>query len=118
MDKIFNFLKDRFSVMGSPMDVIFGMFSQAYVRLLKIIISHFFFQNIANVITYQMLKFAQNSTAFNKRTGHVDDVKLHVSNRNLQEPFRIALIKPVTFVVFEILRNLISMQNFLNANKC
>ena len=114
MDKIFNFLKDRFSVMGSPMDVIFGMFSQAYVRLLKIIISHFFFQNIANVITYQMLKFAQNSTAFNKRTGHVDDVKLHVSNRNLQEP----LIKPVTFVVFEILRNLISMQNFLNANIC
>ena len=51
----FQFFKDRFSVMGSPMDVIFGMFSQAYVRLLKIIISHFFFSkyskryNILNV---------------------------------------------------------------------
>ena len=28
MDKIFNFLKDRFSVMSDPMDVIFGMFSE------------------------------------------------------------------------------------------
>ena len=47
--------------------------------------------------------------AFNKNTGRVKDVKLHVSNRTLQELFRIALIKPVTFVVFEILSNLISM---------
>ena len=29
-----------------------------------------------------------------------------------------ALIKFVAFVVFEILRNLISMQNILNANNC
>ena len=27
MDKIFNFLDDRFSVMGGPKDMIFGMFS-------------------------------------------------------------------------------------------
>ena len=35
-DKIFNFLKDRFSVMGGPMDVIFGVFSDTYARLLKV----------------------------------------------------------------------------------
>ena len=34
-NKIFNFLKDRFSVMSGPMDMIFGMFSETYVRLLK-----------------------------------------------------------------------------------
>ena len=42
MDKIFNFLKDHFSVMSSPMDMIFGMFSDTKVRLLKNIISQFF----------------------------------------------------------------------------
>ena len=36
MDKIFNFLKDCLSVMGSTMDMIFGMLSQANVRLLQI----------------------------------------------------------------------------------
>ena len=39
MDKIFNFLEDRFSVIGRPMDMIFGMFSQVNVRLLNNIIS-------------------------------------------------------------------------------
>ena len=34
MDNIFNFLKDRFSVMRSPMDMIFGLFSETNVRLL------------------------------------------------------------------------------------
>ena len=34
-NQIFNFLKGRFSVMGGPMDVIFGAFSDTYVRLLK-----------------------------------------------------------------------------------
>ena len=42
MDKIFNFLKDRFSVMSSPMDMIFGVFSETNVRLLKNIITQFF----------------------------------------------------------------------------
>ena len=32
MDKILNFLKDRFSVMNGPMDMIFGMFSETDVR--------------------------------------------------------------------------------------
>ena len=36
MDKIFNFLKDRFSVMSGPMDMSFDMFSKTDVSLLKI----------------------------------------------------------------------------------
>ena len=42
MNKIFSFLKDRFSVMSSPMDMIFGVFSETNVRLLKNIITQFF----------------------------------------------------------------------------
>ena len=49
-DKIFNFLKGFFSVMGGPMDMIFGVFSETYVRLLKNITSQFS-QDIAKVIT-------------------------------------------------------------------
>ena len=41
-DKIFNFLKDRFSVMGDPMDVVFDVFSGTYLRLLKSITLQFF----------------------------------------------------------------------------
>ena len=41
-DKIFNYLKGCFSIMRGPMDVIFSMFSKAYVRLLKSITSEFF----------------------------------------------------------------------------
>ena len=41
MDKIFNFWKGRFSVMGGPMDMIFGVFSETYMRLLKSIILQF-----------------------------------------------------------------------------
>ena len=40
--KIFNFLNDHFSIIGAPMDMIVGMFSEINVRLLKSIISHFF----------------------------------------------------------------------------
>ena len=47
-DEIFNFLKDRFSVMGGPMNVIFRVFSETYVRLLKCTT---FFQDIAKPIT-------------------------------------------------------------------
>ena len=43
-DKIFNFLKDRFSLMTGPMDMVFGVFSETYVRLLKSITSQFFFK--------------------------------------------------------------------------
>ena len=49
-DKIFNFLKGIFSVMRGPMDMIFGLFSETYVRLLTSI-SLQFFQDIAKVIT-------------------------------------------------------------------
>ena len=42
MDKIFNFLKDLFSVTSGPMDVIFGVFSETNVRFLKNIITQFF----------------------------------------------------------------------------
>ena len=42
MDNIFNYLKHRFSVISGPMDMIFGVFSETDVRLLKTIISQFF----------------------------------------------------------------------------
>ena len=40
--KIFSFLNGRFSVMGDPMDMIFVVFSETIVGLLKSRISHFF----------------------------------------------------------------------------
>ena len=53
-----------------------------------------------------------------KETDHLEAVNLHVSSRALQELFGMALIKFVAFVVFEILSNFVSMQNFLNTNNC
>ena len=41
-DKTFNFLKVRFFVMGAPMDMIFGLFSDIYVTLPKSITLQFF----------------------------------------------------------------------------
>ena len=41
-DKTFNFLKGRFSVMRDPMYMIFGAFSETYVRPLTSITSQFF----------------------------------------------------------------------------
>ena len=35
MDKIFNILKGRFSVIGGPMNAIFSVFSKTYVSLKK-----------------------------------------------------------------------------------
>ena len=116
MDKIFNFLKERFSVMSDTMDMIFGVFSETDVRLLKNIISQIFSKysksyNILNI--KRCLKL--NNPQQKHQSGRVEAVKLHVSNRTLQELFRMALIKSLAFVVFEILSNLVSMQNFLNA---
>ena len=53
-DRIFSFLKGRFSVMSDPMDMIFGVFSKSNVRLLKYITPRFFSKysksyNILNV---------------------------------------------------------------------
>ena len=50
-DKVFNFLKGSLSVMRDPMGMIFGVFSESYVRLLTSISLQFFFQDIAKVIT-------------------------------------------------------------------
>ena len=49
-DKIFNILKGRFFVMGAPMDMIFGLFSDIYVRLPKSITSQFFSRFSKNYI--------------------------------------------------------------------
>ena len=53
-NNIFNFLNGRFSIMGGPITIIFGVFSETIVRLLKSIISQFFSKdsksyNILNV---------------------------------------------------------------------
>ena len=42
MDKIFNFLKGRFSVMGGPMNMIFSVFSKTYASLKKYNFGNFF----------------------------------------------------------------------------
>ena len=42
MDNIFKFLKDRFSVMSDPMDMIYGVFSETDVRLQENTILQFF----------------------------------------------------------------------------
>ena len=116
-DKIFNFLKGCFSVMSGPTDMIFGVFPKTNVRLLKNIISHFFskYNKSYNIKCQKLLKTQRLLT---KKTGCVEAVKLHVSNRTLQELSRIVLIKSVVFVVSEILHNLVSMQIFLNTNNC
>ena len=41
-NKVFNIFKGFFSVMRGPMDMIFGAFSETYVRLLISITSQFF----------------------------------------------------------------------------
>ena len=61
MDKIFNFLKDCFSVMSGPMDMIFDVFSETDVSFLKNIISQFFSKysksyNILNIKSCLKLK--------------------------------------------------------------
>ena len=51
-NKLFNYLNGRFSVMGGPMDMIFGVFSETIVRLLKSIILQFFskYSKICNIL--------------------------------------------------------------------
>ena len=60
-DKMFDFLKGRFSVMGGPMDFVFGLFSDNYVSLLKSITSQVFSRysksyNNLNVKSFLKLK--------------------------------------------------------------
>ena len=75
-DKIFSFLKGRFSVMGVPMDVIFSVFSEAYVRLLKSITSQFLsrYSKSYNNLTIKSCL---------KRTDRVGATKLYVPNTTL-----------------------------------
>ena len=61
-DKIFNFLNGRFSIMGGPMDMIFGVFLETIVRLLKRIISQFFSK-------YNKSYHILNATRYLKREG-------------------------------------------------
>ena len=63
-------------------------------------------------------KLLKTQRPLTKKTDHVEAVKLHVSNRTLQEIFRMGLIKSAVFAVFEIFGNLVSMENFLNTNNC
>ena len=58
------------------------------------------------------------STALNKKTGRVGAAKLYFPNTTLRVLSRTVLMNFVAFVVFKILRNLISMQNNLNSNNC
>ena len=113
----FQFFKRPFLRNEWPYGYDLGLLSQTYMRLLKHIISQFFSKysksyNILNVKSCLKLNGRQ------KKADHVEAVKLHISNRTLQELFRMGLIKSAVFVVFEILCNLVSMENFLNANNC
>ena len=65
-----------------------------------------------------MSKIIQKLTALNRKTSCLEAVNLYVSNRTLRKFFRMVLINSVSFVAFEILPTLVSMQNFLNANNC
>ena len=56
-DKIFNFLKGSFSVMSVPMGMIFGVFSETYVRLLTSITSQFFSGYSKNYNNLNVKKF-------------------------------------------------------------
>ena len=56
-DKIFNFLKRCFSVVGAAIDMLLGVFSEIYMRLLKSKLFNFF-QDIAKVILIYMSKIA------------------------------------------------------------
>ena len=60
-DKIDNFLNDRFSVTGGPMDMIFGAFLEIYLRLLKSIVSQFFskYSKSYNNLIVKMLKIQE-----------------------------------------------------------
>ena len=104
-DKIFSFLKGRFSVMGVPMDVIFSVFSEAYVRLLKSITSQFLsrYSKSYNNLTIKSCL---------KRTDRVGATKLYVPNTTLYVLSRIVLMNFVAFVVFKIKYNLVSMEIF------
>ena len=84
MDKIFNFLKDRFSVMSGPMDMIFGVFSETNVRLLKNIILQFFSKysksyNILNIKRCLKLKDPAKTRAVFRPSNYMYLIELYKS---------------------------------------
>ena len=62
------------------MDVIFGVFSGTYARLLKSITSHFFSKYSKS---YNNLNVKSCSMALNKKTDRVGATKLYVPNTTL-----------------------------------
>ena len=84
----------------------FGVFLETYVRLLTTLTSLFFSiysKSYDNLNAKSCLKL----NVLNKKTRCLGATKLYVPNTTLQ-----------FFVVFKILLNFVSMQNFLNANNC
>ena len=74
------------------------------------------FPKYSQLCQFKCQKVEQNSAAFKKQMGGLSFFYLDVTCRTLQELFRMALVKFMTFVVLKILDDLVSMQNSLNAN--
>ena len=112
--KVFNFLNDPFSVMGDPMNIIFGVFRETIVSLLKSIISQFFLK-IEHVKCQKLLKTRGLLT---KR-----QAILGLSNcMCLIELYKCSLewswLSLWYLLFFEILCSVFFMRNSLNANNC
>ena len=105
-EKKINFLKDSFYVMRSPMVMNFGVFLETYVRLLTSLTS-LFFSSYSKSYDNLNAKSCLKLNVLNKKTRCLGATKLYVPNTTFQ-----------FFVVFKILLNFVSMQNFLNANNC
>ena len=75
-DKIFKFLKGCFSIMGGPMDMIFGLFSEIYMRLLKSRISQFF-SKYSKSYNNLNVKSCLKLNIIKKKTGCVGAAKIY-----------------------------------------
>ena len=113
-NKTFKFFKGCFSVMRGPMDMIFGVFWETYVRLLISITSQFL-SRCSKSYNNLNVKICLKLNFLNKKTGRVGAPNLYVPNTTLQVLSIMVLINFVAFVVFKMV-NRVSMQNLLNAN--
>ena len=100
------------------MDMIFGVFPETNVRLLKSIISQFFSRYSKRYNNLNVKSCLKLNGPFNKQMGRVWATKLYVPNTTLQVLFKLALMNFLIFVVFKILLNLVFMQNILNVDNC
>ena len=96
------------------MDIIFGAFSETSVMPITSISSQSFSRHSKRYTNLDV----KSCLKLNKKTGRVEAAKLYVSNATLQVLSSMVLINLVTFLVFKILFNLVSMQNLLNENNC